>query len=79
MDSLDARRAMRHLHRAQQLLAFGAPLDDERPPKRSAAGNKYEAPNEDYPIKDLDDDSIMHIFENLGCDLEGLKKKTDVH
>ena len=77
MDSLDARRAMRHLHRAQQLLAFGA--FDERPHKRPAAGNKGEARNEDSPIKYMDDDSIMHIFENLGCDLEGLKKKTDVH
>ena len=74
MDSLDACTAMRHLHRAQQLLAFGA-LGHERHPKRLAAEYKDEAPNEDYPIKVLDDDSIMHIFEKLGCDLEGLKKK----
>ena len=34
MDSLDARRAMRHLCRANQILAFGAP--DEGPSKKTS-------------------------------------------
>ena len=69
---------MRHLHRAQQILAFGAP---DKAPNQALGEDEasIQALPEDKPlIKELDDDVIISIVESMGSGSYGLLSKASL-